>query len=406
MKREFLLVDDEGRNVDVVATFDKGERGYFSLTCNSGCDHERILASATAEVREDLEVLAAVHLADRNGTPMHAIENAAYHLREHRFREAADLLNVGSDIREIYELHAASIMTLMGPSSVIESRTRQVIAQLQVVQQAKTEFERDERLRERIFAAPDRLYRAVKRLEDLLAGNEPGLSQRTALHEQKKAIAAFEKTNAALLKKEPYQLTSYVKDRLTNVLTHKVFRDAVRQYALEKCAPVWAARAEAAFAALAKPSYRMESRPDPSVDPKTFEGFCATHGIKLEVVSRGSSKEGPHWRYHFDCTFKSANGSFSTPFFMGRNQKPALGDILESLQSEFSSVDGMDRDSFLSEMGYDGSIKDVRKGEDIYATIQSSLANFQTAFGEDVYNELLTTVGDNPSRFAPPAPRM
>ncbi|BCB22099.1 hypothetical protein [Bosea sp. ANAM02] len=406
MKREFLLVDGEGRNVDVVATLGPGANGYFSLTCNSGRDHERILASATDEVREDLEALAAVHLADRNGTPMQAIANAAYHLREHRFREAADLLNVGSDIREIYELHAASIMTLMGPSSVIESRTKQVIAQLQVVQQAKTEYQRDERLRERIFEAPGRLFRAIKRLEDLLAGNDPAPAQQTSLHEQKKAIAAFEKTNAALLKAEPHQLRNYVKDRLTKVMTYKVFDDAVRQYALEKCAPVWAARAEAALAALAKPSYRVESRPDPSVDPKTFDGFCATHGIELEVVSRGSAKEGAHWHYHFDCTFRNAGGSFVTPFFMGRNQKPVIADILESLQSEFSSVDGMDRDSFLSEMGYDGSIKDVRKGEDIFATIQRSLASFQTAFGEDVYNELLTSVGDNPPRFAPPAPRM
>jgi hypothetical protein len=222
MKREFGLVDNEGRNVDVVATLSTGANGYFSLTCNNGCDHERILASATDEVREDLEALAAVHLADRNGTPMHAIENAAYHLREHRFQEAAASLNAVSDIREIYELHAASVLTLMGPASLIESRTKQVIAQVQVVQLAKTEYERDERLRERIFAAPDRLFRAIKRLEDLLAGNDPGLTERTSLHEQKKAIAAFEKANAALLRQQPHQLSEHVKDRLTKVLTYKV----------------------------------------------------------------------------------------------------------------------------------------------------------------------------------------
>ncbi len=405
MKREFLLVDGEGRNVDVVATLGPGANGYFSLTCNSGCDHERILAAATDEVREDLEALAAAHLADRNGTPMHAVENAAYHLREYRFQEAAASLDAGRDVREIYELHASAIATLMGPASLIETRTKQVLEQLKVVQQAKTEYERDERLRERIFAAPERLFRAIKRLEDLLAGNDPGLTERTSLHEQKKAIAAFEKTNAALLRKHPHQLTEHVKDRLTKVLTYKVFRDAVRQYVLEKCAPVWTARAEAARAALAKPSYRVDSRPDPSLDPKTFDGFCATHAISLEVVSRGNTMESGHRRYHWNCTFRIAGGggSFSTPFSMGRDQKPSKGDILECLQSDFASVDGVDRDSFLSDLGYDGSIQKVREGERIYATIQSSLASFQTAFGEDVFNELLTSVGDNPPRYAPPA---
>lgn len=407
MKREFLLTDDEGRNVDVVATLGAGAGGYFSLTCNNGAAHERILSAATDEVRDDLQALAAVHLADRNGTPMHAIENAAYHVREHRFAEAASTLDADIDIREIYELHAKATLTLMGPSSLIETRTKQVLEQIKAVQQAKSEFERDERLRERIFAAPERLHRAITRLSALLAGNEPGFPERTSLQAQKTAIAAFEKANAPLLRQAPHELTEHVRKRLTPILTAKVFRELVVQYAVEKCAPVWAARAEAARAALEKPSYRLESRPDPSVDPRTFEGFCASHGISMNVVSRGSSLENRRRRFDWECSFRKEDGTtYSTKFFTGRDLKPTVADVLSCLQSDFASAEGVDQDAFISELGYDTSLPQVREGERIYATIQTSLTEFREAFGEDTYTELLTSVGDDPPRFYTASPRM
>lgn len=79
-KREFHVRDKNGERLDVVAQLAgfPGAKPYYSVTCNSGADHDRILA-----VLPELAPLVDVHLSNESGIPMHFIANLAYHIEEY-----------------------------------------------------------------------------------------------------------------------------------------------------------------------------------------------------------------------------------------------------------------------------------------------------------------------------------
>jgi hypothetical protein len=68
----------------VVATAQLSQLGnqdpYFSVTTDNGCDHESIL-KALGHVPE-VKLLVDLHLSDKDGTPMHALDNCVYYLTQ------------------------------------------------------------------------------------------------------------------------------------------------------------------------------------------------------------------------------------------------------------------------------------------------------------------------------------
>lgn len=75
LTRIFKGLTDDGDLVIATATL-HGDQPYFSITTDSGCAHDDIL-EAFGHL-EEVRLLVALHLSGKDGTPMHAVANAAY----------------------------------------------------------------------------------------------------------------------------------------------------------------------------------------------------------------------------------------------------------------------------------------------------------------------------------------
>jgi len=83
LKRLFKGVSPKGGIVTaegVLEHLQGNERPYFSIVTDSGCDHKSIL-TALGNV-PGVKLLVNLHLSDDDGTPTHAVANAAYFIKD------------------------------------------------------------------------------------------------------------------------------------------------------------------------------------------------------------------------------------------------------------------------------------------------------------------------------------
>lgn len=375
--RTFLLRDARGRNVDAVAQLGR----YFSITSQNGAAHDEILAAAPADVRADIEGLVAVHLCDADGTPMHAIANAAYHLRQSDFDAARRSLGNAIPVEDLYRVFGEASRKATNPKLVEDYLKKPADAAAKLVRHKRN-------LREgvTVFAMP----KQVRELTESIASM---LGRRKIEDREIEDIAAG-------------KFDSKTRERVAESLRTKVFDEEVAAFAEAACRHVWKARAEAAGAALDKPDYLTDGRPPIVEDPTTFKGFIAKWGLEMTVGHPRRGTGGPESR-RWSLQIRGRDGRTGNPvtervldidWGQGNPSTPDLEHVLEALQSEFCSVINYDRDEWLVEFGFNRDMKAMRRGEEAYdLTLHEQIPRFkEITGGEECFRDLMTSVGDNP----------
>lgn len=413
MKRTFLLRDADGKNVDVKASLERvgGNRlAHFSLTSQNGCDHERILASAPADVAEDLAALAAVHLMDDASVPMHAAANAVYHMRQGDFPAAHSALNGAGAIEDLYRINGEAqtryVQEVTGVTSAIHAAASELAAKAL-------------RHHERILSAQERQRTGVSTFAFTKRDAE---SRDEALAELAKLTGdrkPFPIDRAGELSRA---LPDDVLLRVARKFKDTCFAEAMAVHVEKTCLPAWTVVTDRARAALAKPDYRAEGRPSIDEDDTTFTGFANAAGLTLAFAEDRfrkdpSFKEGSSF---YTWTLSRGDAAIKGKYAKGSALAKGLTveELLENLQSDFSTAENYGLEEFLSEMGYDKKgpngetvLKNIRNGEKVFKAIASQKEDFVEAFGEDTYRTLMTRVGDSPPMPEDfmqdaPAPRM
>jgi hypothetical protein len=375
--RKFLLRDARGRNVDVTAQLGR----HFSITSQYGAAHEAILAAVPTDVRTDIEALIAVHLCDANGTPMHGIANASYHLREGKIDDAVRALGSVVAREDLYAVLGEATHMAADPGLV-----RDYLEKPKAKAQRLLAIWRDVKDGARTFVSKKEQGELLDSIASLIGRRKLEESEIAAI-----AIGSFDRATI---------------ERVTESLRTKVFNERIASFAATRCQPAWEARAAAAKAALDKPDYRVEGRPPIAEDPTTFEGFIAKWGLAMEVGPSRPGDTGPssrRWtltiRGRKDEADAAATGRvLYVDFGRGNPADPDLPMVLECLQSDFCSVLTYERDDWLTEFGFNGDIKALRKGEAAYdRVLEEQIPAFKNITGGDeALRELLTKVGDNP----------
>ncbi len=396
LRREFLLRSPDGRNVDAIAKLAKlsGNRhAHFSLTCQNGAAHDLILASAPDEVADDLRLLADMHLRDEHGIPSHAVANTITHVRDGNFDAALRTLG-GVGTREGLQKAYGEAATLD-----ISTRAAAVEAHREAVGRSALQFK----------AAHEVVARQAARRREGISYFGPVKRDTMALDEARKELAtllfvkpeSLDDARALELAKHPV-LPAGVAERVRKANERKVFEDTFVAYIDETCLAVWQRHLTDAKEALARPDYLAKGRPRIEDDATTYKGFVSTNGLEFSFQRATSNpgmvdmrKDARHFRYEL----RGPDGFVDGHYSKGDPKATSLAaeEVLETLQSEFSSVETMGRDEFIEEYGYasDG-VAGVRKGEDAYDTIKGNRDAFVEAFGPEAYQALMTRVGDSP----------
>ncbi len=405
--RTFLLLDRDGRNVDVTADLKSHSRQapYFSITSQNGCNHDVIVASAPKEVLKDIKALVDLHLCDFQGKPMHAVENAIYHLNKAEFEKARQALGAGFPVEEMYKVHAQVAALIDGRAEIdpvreaVSERIRLAKAVLTAKEVAAQEMKDGSSMfmpRQEAYIVAIKRYQAAKERRDYKSILKSGIPA----PERAAFVKAFEKGK---LFDEVKSLERYAPEGIVEAikaqLAPKCMREAVEDFVDRMCAPKWAAAAEKGRAILEKPGFRTEARPDPAVDPKTFDGFLATNGVKFEARMVGPSKH-PTFRNSLEwvCTLTGAMCSMTMPYFLGSahgSTPPSAATFLETLQMDISSIEGHNCDSWMEELGFTENVASFRAGQKAYEQIIENRAELQNVLG-DAYPAFMTEVGDNP----------
>lgn len=405
--RTFLLLNKDGRNVDVEAKlYSLGRQApYFSITSQSGSNHEEIIASAPEEVRSEIETLVALHLCDYNGTPMHAIANAKYAIQEARFEDARRSLGGGFPVELIYGVHAKVAAEIDGRAekTPVVDALKTLFQLAAVVRRAKVAADQEKRDGASLLLTRQEAYIvAIKRYIAAMEGREYATITKSGMPgvDRKPFIDQFEKGKVfAEINLMNTSAPDAVAERVRKMVRPKIMDEALREFVKEHCEARWAEAADAGRAILSKPSYRDERRPDPSVDPKTFDGFMATHGFKFEARKIGPSKSSVFkGATEWECKLTGIWHSMTMPYHMGSGHQgaaPTVDQVLESLQMDVASIDGHSQDDWLKELGFDDSVESVRNGEKAFKAITENTAELKQLFG-DAYKAFMTEVGDNP----------
>lgn len=374
--RKFLLRDAQGRNVDVTAQLGR----HFSITSQNGAAHEQILGAATDDVRADLDALVAVHLADATGVPMHAIDNAAYHLRKGDID--ASVRSLGSVVppEALYPVLGEATRRAADPTLIDEYLKKPQAEAAKLVR-----IRRDVRDGTRMFASVKEQAKIVETICSLLGRRKV----------EDREIEAF----ACGRFDEP------TRTRVAESLKVRAFYDAMASFVETNCRPIWAERAAAAMAALDRPDYLAEGRPPIDQDPTTFEGFIAKWGLEMETGPARVPTSEERWEqmpssgrfWTLVVKGRASDRTLSIPYGKGNPTPPTLPEVLETLQGDFCSVLTYDRDEWLMEFGFNGDMKMLRRGEAAYdRMIEEQIPAFRELAGEDALRDLLTSVGDNP----------
>lgn len=375
--RTFLLRDAQGRNVDVVAQFGR----HFSITSQHGAAHDEILAAAPADIRADIETLIAVHLCDHIGTPMHAIANAAYHLRQSNFDAACRSLGNVIQVEDLYRVFGEASRKAADPK-LIEDYLKKPAAAAEKLMRSKRNIKDGVTL----FPMP-------KQLRELTESIASMLGRRKIEDRELEDVAAG-------------KFDTNTRERISESLKTKVFDEEVTAFAETSCRRIWKARAEAATVALGKPDYLVEGRPPIVDDPTTFKGFIAKWGLEMVVGPARMGNSGPESR-RWTVEIRGREGRTGDPatekvlmidWGQGNPSTPDLERIIESLQTEFCSVINYDRDEWLVEFGFNGDMKELRHGESVYdLALEEQIPRFkEITGGDECFRDLLTSVGNDP----------
>ncbi|MGY3581811.1 hypothetical protein ACVIGB_000118 [Bradyrhizobium sp. USDA 4341] len=397
LRREFLLRDGDGKNVDVVAELRSlgGQTPCFSITCQNGSAHELIASAAPVDIKAEIETLIQVHLCEISGVPVHAVENATYWLSSAKFDAAAKTLHDVIPVEDLYMMFGECTRRAEDPATLKDYLDR-------VTPQAGV---------------------AARAIERQAAGSNPGMRFRSTSEAVAKVAGLLSRrsaTDAEIAQWAKGKYSDEVKSQLLGALRRGVFRTAVSALVADRCMPVWAERAEKAKAILAKPNYRVEGRPTIEADPTTFTGFAAKHGLELAALLNKRPEGSVAGKYRWDCwltglAFRKVDEQEKSlhalvlPFSSPVGSEPTLEMILEHMQMEFSDVTIYSCDEFLDTFEYTGSAKLMRKGQDAYRSIQDWLVRFKAILGgdeidaetgltkgESAFREFATSVGDNP----------
>lgn len=394
LRREFLLRDPEGRNVDAVANLAKlsGNRhAHFSLTCQNGSAHDLILASAPEDVADDLRLLAGMHLRDEHGVPMHAVANTITHVRDGNFDAALRTLGrVGT---------TEGLQKAYGEAASLEVSTRAAAVEAHREAVGKSAL--------RFKAAHDVVERQAARRREGTSYFGPVKRDTMALDEARKELAALlsvkpeslDDAKALELARNPV-LPAGVAERVRKANDRKAFEDTFVAYIDKVCLPVWREQLAMAKEVLSRPSYRAEGRPAIEDDATTFTGYVRSIGLDFGFVPAtsnpdmtGMGKDARHFRYEM----RGPNGTVEGHFSKGdpKARSVTAKEVLECHQRDFAMVETMSRDEFIEDLGYASQgVKGVRDGERAYGRIEEARDAFVAAFGTEAYQALLTSVGD------------
>lgn len=393
MIRKFLLLDADENRVDVQAKLERlpgNGSAHFSVTATSGpttgAAHDAILEATPPELKDDMRALIDVHLADEDGTPMHAKANAAYHLDQGDFPAAHRALGSVGDVSDLYRVYGEASTEATDRNGADLQRIHDVVAE-----QARIAREANERIaaRKREFAQGGTTFsftaQQEKTRDRAVAVACEALGLRKATYDDVVKAAANFGPHAA---------------RLTVSLRKARLSKAISDHADETCAPVWRERAAKAKEILSKPDFLVGGRPPRDRDPRTPEGFANAQGMKLSTVPTVAGAAG--WaKKAYRCTLASPSGSFDVTINFGdpKAAPPQVPDVLRILQSDMSSAEIHDEDSFVEDMGYAsgegrGAVSKMKEGQAAYRACVDMRDRFIGAFGEDAYRTLMTSVGD------------
>lgn len=411
LKRKFFLLDEEGRNLDVVAQIrDSGTGNYFSVGSQHGF-FKRDPASLPEAVRDDLHKLMALHLAGEDGSPMHAFLNATYHLQNLRFTDAAESLGVPGNARDLINIYAdvEAMVTDKGPENPVRVRLEAIKKATAAVKAARAKFAKAKSEDVGLYGraglacaqAEDNYLRAAIAYDRMRqTGDDVSREKPTGTRlEKQKQIDRFERVYR-WIKDDRISLdvlNSEIEGEVKENVRKRLLAQAVRDYVERVCRPLWQEAAVEGRRLLSLPDFRDDRRPDPNVDPRTFKGFLAANGVSFDAKKVGQSSH-PTFKglIEWSCTFSANDGRvYALPFF---SNDPLTADVvLEHLQSQSASTMGYDdRDQWIKDLGYDDGIESVRKGEREFDEIIRNDAAMRAFFGETAYTSLMTEVGDNP----------
>jgi hypothetical protein len=403
LERKFHLLNAEGRNFDIVATFEKsnGEK-KFRLSFNNGTLSADPIDDLPDHIRADIAALEAVNGCYEYGSRDHVAENASYYLDQNNFAQATSILRHPATIQDMVALYAEVEIALAkeGEHNPIDLRMKKLSNAANKVLEARAKFKRDGR--DDMFGTLENLYLlaflrldAVRRGENVMPTKVEGTRP-----QRRERIAQFERVyTETKLKVIGDGANAEFRDRIIVAVRKSMRTAAIAKYIEEVCAPVWQAAAIHARSILMLPDYRVAARPDPASDPRTFDGFLDFHDVSYSVAQVGRSNREPfRGAMQWACTFTAANGEvFEVPFFTGDHREPTAAVVLETLQSDAGSVMGRERDEWLQDLGYaDGKMEQVRIGETVFAQINANCAKMREFFGSDTYIALMTDVGDTP----------
>lgn len=399
MRREFKILNDKGRNLDILAKFESlgNQEPYFSITSQGGSNHEEMAASAPAEVADAVAALIAVHTCNGEGIPMHAVANAAYHLGNGDSDGARrslghcatqdDVVRLARKRAELDVLNSAGMRT--GMEDALKLAAKRVETAETDIAQAKRDG--------RTFIPMDKLHVALLSFSQVSKGGDPLPTHirpdRDTLQAGKKLVDGRVHESATLISAKGLSSQDMlaIKGRVDRLNLAAAVDDLLEAGGLRAR---WMAAADRAREALSGPDYMIGDRPDPTVDPTTFDGFAAVNGLSLEILSSRGIENG---RKECECRLVHAGTGETHDFPYSGPRVPSMADVLETFQTDCRSVMSVtDVDDFLQELGFTGDLKSVRAGEKAFEGCKAEGRALVAMLGEDGMARFMSSVGDDP----------
>lgn len=406
-KRIFQLLNLDGRNFDIVVSLERiaDQAPRFSLVCRNGSLSDTQISVLPSDIQSDLREFLFVDGRDEDGLRIHSIENTVFHLENAKFSLAQQVLGAPSTIEDLIKVYA-DVETIINDESDnnpvkahlkrIKTAAQKIIGLLQVGSQKPEDiFGTFEKNCLQAYLEFDALKRGSNSSVPVkFEGNRP---------ERRDRLAKLEKTYPLdKIVKISQGMTEDIEKSVREMFRKRLLTEAVASYVNEHCAPIWRNAVAEAKLLLTLTDFRVDGRPAPEVDPRTFAGFLATNGVSFEATRIGKSSIPPfRGSNEWNCEFTAADGrKFTVPFFMGSDETPTAETVLETIQMDAVSIAGRERDDWISELGYGDNIQNVRIGEKAFAAIQRNSAKLKELLGDEAYVAFMTDVGDEPPMSA------
>lgn len=397
LQRTLLLLNDQGRNLDVTAVLEPGRR--FSITSRQGWSkHDEILARAPTEVRDDVAALVAMHLCDADGVPMHAIENSAYLIGQGDLDGAVRSLGVGATMEDVLSVTRARDVALtrdggdaLGTAEAeVVGSAKRCVARAKRVKDAQMNQTSlgDMEARRNLNGAVLDFDAAMGGRPEVVGGRRPDKAE----SDRGAALVGKGRLAEAEVIARSGALSDKQRAHIRPVIEGRIVQDALRTLVRDRLAPLWKRAADRAVEALAKPDYRVEGRPSPEVDERTYEGFARARGLTLThgpAVPEGQNRRWP-------CTLRHEADGETYDFRFLCPEAPGIADVLECFQRDMAMVHGRTLDEHLDEMGVSGGVSEFRAAERAYEGCLTEGRTMRSMLGQEGLRALMCDVGDEP----------